>query len=306
MIQFTTSSRSSIQPNRSHAGRLPGGRPPRLPGAPSTRQGFGSSGRGCVMNGTYLRRRRFCRRRDEGRMAQSGMTFRRTYRAAAVAFADLVSRLPDADRPGLGEWSLRELVGHTVSSALRQVPAVLTAPAELVAVESPEGYWALARSAPTDQIAAARKASTADARATAADLAAANPAAGEAARTDPAAAEPAAAEPAAAEPADQVVMVSELVGRATAALAAVGDDDVVATPVGGMRVRDWLPTRTFELVVHGMDVAEAAGVRYDAPEAAVAEATILAARVAAAVGDGPLVLRALTGRTPLPDGYSVL
>jgi hypothetical protein len=101
-------------------------------------------------------------------------------------------------------------------------------------------------------------------------------------------------------------MVSDLAGRATAALAAVGDDDVVATPVGGMRVRDWLPTRTFELVVHGMDVAAAAGVPFDPPEAAVAEATILAARVAVAVGDGPPVLRALTGRTALPDGFSVV
>ena len=52
------------------------------------------------------------------------MDYRRTFRAAAVSFADLVSRLP-ADRwdsPGLGDWTLRELVGHTVSSALRQVP----------------------------------------------------------------------------------------------------------------------------------------------------------------------------------------
>jgi len=243
-------------------------------------------------------------------MAQSGMTFRRTYRAAAVAFADLVSRLPEADRPGLGEWSLRELVGHTVSSALRQVPAVLATPAELVAVESPEGYWALARSAPAGLVAAAREASTADARATAAELAAPASAAPEPAATSAAPAS-AAGEPAdtghpAGAPADPVAAVNELVGRATAALAAVGDDDVVTTPIGGMRVRDWLPTRTFELVVHGMDVAEAAGVPFDAPEAAVAEATVLAARVAAAVGDGPLVLRALTGRTPLPDGFTVV
>ena len=60
---------------------------------------------------------------------------------------------------------------------------------------------------------------------------------------------------------DAADVVADLIGRATAKLANVADADVVATPIGGMRVRDWLPTRTFELVVHGLDVAAAAGVR---------------------------------------------
>jgi hypothetical protein len=73
-----------------------------------------------------------------------------------------------------------------------------------------------------------------------------------------------------------------------------------------MRVRDWLPTRTFELVVHGLDAAEAAGVAYDLAPEAIAEAAAQAARVAAAVGDGPLVLRALTGRAALPEKFSIV
>ena len=100
--------------------------------------------------------------------------------------------------------------------------------------------------------------------------------------------------------------VGELAGRATQALAAVGDDDVVTTPVGGMRVRDWIPTRTFELVVHGMDVAAAAGVELEFDPAAVSEATLLAARIAVALGEGPVLLRALTGRTSLPEAFSVV
>ena len=71
---------------------------------------------------------------------------------------------------------------------------------------------------------------------------------------------------------------------------------MVATPIGGMRVRDWLPTRTFELVVHGTDVAAAAGVGYHLAPAVLAEAAALAARTAVAIGDGEMVLRALTGR----------
>jgi hypothetical protein len=225
------------------------------------------------------------------------MDYRRTFRTAAVSFVDLVSRLPAGrwDAPGLGDWTLRELVGHAASSALRQVPAVLTVPAEgpavrsavpsdgvpgrpaVPAVGSPEGYFALARQVPADLYAAAEAASARDARETARLLG-----------DDPA------------------TTVGELAARATQALAAVADEDVVATPAGAMRVRDWVPTRTFELVVHGLDAAAAAGVPADFPAEAVTEATTLAARIAAAVGDGPAVLRAVTGRTPLPDGFSVV
>jgi hypothetical protein len=73
-----------------------------------------------------------------------------------------------------------------------------------------------------------------------------------------------------------------------------------------MRVRDWVPTRTFELVVHGLDVAAAAGVPFELALDAVTESVTLAARAAAAAGDGPLLLRALTGRNRLPEHFSVL
>ncbi|MFI7546726.1 maleylpyruvate isomerase family mycothiol-dependent enzyme [Actinoplanes sp. NPDC049599] len=207
------------------------------------------------------------------------MDYRRTYRAAAVSFADLVSRLPADrwDQPGLGDWSLRDLVGHTVSSALRQVPRVLAAPGGEVSIGSPQHYWTFARAAPAEMYAAATAASSADARETGKWL-------GDAA----------------------AARVSELAGQATAALAAAGDDDVVATPAGGMRVRDWVPTRTFELVVHGLDVAAAAGVPFELALDAVTESLTQAAQVAVAAGDGPLVLRALTGRSRLPEHFSVV
>ncbi|GGN17364.1 uncharacterized protein (TIGR03083 family) [Actinoplanes campanulatus] len=207
------------------------------------------------------------------------MDYRRTYRSAAIAFADLVSRIPAArlDAPGLGEWTLRDLLGHTVSSALRQVPTVLADRAPTLLVPGPEFYFALVRSASDEMVAAVRKASTDDARATGAALG------------------------------DQpATAVSGYIGQATAALAGAADDDVVATPAGGMRVRDWLPTRTFELVVHGRDVATAAGVPIDLDPDTLAETAALAARVAVALGDGETVLGALTGRATLPAGYSMI
>jgi hypothetical protein len=207
------------------------------------------------------------------------MDYRRTYRSAAIAFADLVSRIPESalDGPGLGEWTLRDLLGHTVSSALRQVPTVLADRAPTLLVPAPEAYFALARTAPADLVAAAREASTDDARATGAALGA-----------------------------DPATAVSGYIGQATAALAGAADDDLVATAAGGMRVCDWLPTRTFELVVHASDAAAAAALTLSLDYETLAEVTALAARIAAATGNGLPALRALTGRAPLPPAFSVV
>ncbi|WP_433290734.1 maleylpyruvate isomerase N-terminal domain-containing protein [Actinoplanes sp. CA-030573] len=207
------------------------------------------------------------------------MDYRRTFRSAAVSYVDLVSRIPAKrwDLPALGDWTLRDLAGHTVSSALRQVPEVLGTPAEEVAVGTAEGFWAYAKNVPDDILAAYTAASGADAHATGLLLGA-----------DPAA------------------VVGELAGRATQALAAAGDDDIVATPIGGMRAREWLRTRTFELVVHGIDTAAAGGVPHGIAPEALAEATTLAARLAVALGDGEALLRALTGRGELPPKYSIV
>ncbi|MCU7722608.1 maleylpyruvate isomerase N-terminal domain-containing protein [Actinoplanes sp. KI2] len=208
------------------------------------------------------------------------MDYRRSYRSAAVAYADLVARLPTErwDEPAaLGEWTLRDLVGHTVGSALRQVPEVLAKPATELQVATPEGYFAYGRGVPADVLRIAVAASSEDAHATGAALG-----------DDPA------------------TMVGELAGRATQALAEAGDDDIVTTPVGGMRVRDWLPTRTFELVVHGLDAAAAGGVPHGLSLEAIAEATTMASRLAIALGDGEALLRALTGRAELPPKFTVL
>jgi uncharacterized protein (TIGR03083 family) len=207
------------------------------------------------------------------------MIFRYTYLAAADAFADLVVRLPADgwEAPGLGIWTRRDLVGHTVSSALRQVPAVLANPAGHQEILSPEGYWTFARSAPPEIYAAAVAASTDDARKSGTEL-------GE-------------------DPADAV---PHQVGTAAAALAGVGDDDLVETAAGGMRVADWIPTRTFELAVHGSDLAASAGVDFPLSGDVLAESAAIAARVAVALGDGPLLLRALTGRGVLPPDFSVV
>lgn len=204
------------------------------------------------------------------------MDYRRAFRSAAVSFADLISRLPAGawDKPGLGEWTLRELAGHATSSGLRQVPLVLARPADEITRASSEDYWLLAKVAPADVVAAAHRASSEDARTTAETL--------------------------------DAEMAGTLVGEATQALGRVQDDDLVETAAGGMRVRDWIPTRTFELVVHGLDLARAAAIEFHLTPEVYADVAAQAARTAAVGGGGPAVLLALTGRTPLPPTFSIL
>lgn len=204
---------------------------------------------------------------------------RQRYLRAAETLVDIVDRVPaDAwDGPGLGGWSLRDLAGHTVSSGLRVVAAVLATRAPQPDLPTAEAYYALARTVDPGVYRAAVAASTEDSRSNGAAL-------GDA----------------------PTAVIRGLVAEVTARLDTVDDDDVVQTPAGGMRVADWLASRAFELTVHGMDLASAAGVPARMPDNLVAEAAVLAARIGAAVGDGSQVLLALTGRRALPDGFSVL
>jgi hypothetical protein len=84
-------------------------------------------------------------------------------------------------------------------------------------------------------------------------------------------------------------------------------DPLIAVIGGlGIRLHSYLPTRTFELAVHGLDIARAVGISYTPPAEVLEEATVLAARIAAAEGHGPTVLLALTGREELPRSFSVV
>ena len=86
-------------------------------------------------------------RRGLGRDRQAVTDRRRYSLRAARAFADLVrarSRSRRWDGPGLGEWDLRALVGHT-SRSLITVSTYLQTTAEREDVASPQDYYALIR-----------------------------------------------------------------------------------------------------------------------------------------------------------------
>ncbi len=192
-----------------------------------------------------------------------------TYLEAAASYVDLVASLPaPLSGPGLGEWDLRALVGHTARS-LVTVSDYLRKPATSVDLETAVDYVAGLASVSSDPGVTRRGVE-----------------AGERLGADPAGA------------------VRLLLEAVTDDLAGADPDQLVTTYGGGMRLRDYLPTRSFELVVHGLDIAAAVPVRWTPPSAALAEALAVATEVAARCGEGPLLLRLITGREP--GGVSIV
>jgi hypothetical protein len=172
--------------------------------------------------------------------------------------------------PGLGEWDVRALTGHT-SRSLLTVEMYLARPAAAVELASAGDYFRLTRTAAADAAVAARGRD-----------------AGAALGADPAAA------------------VAEIAGRVLPLVDSRTGTELVTTIGGGMRLADYLPTRTFELVVHTADLATALGAPLDVPPTAAAQALAMVADLAVSGGlAGPLLLAA-TGRTGLPAGFSVL
>jgi uncharacterized protein (TIGR03083 family) len=195
----------------------------------------------------------------------------RAFSDAAKWFVRTAALVGDRwDRPGLGEWDVRALVGHT-SRSLVTVEIYLARPAAAAEMASAADYFRATRAAAAGPAVAARGRD-----------------AGTALGADPAAA------------------VAEIAERVRALVDTQDGSEVVTTIAGGMRLGDYLPTRTFELVVHTADLATALGVPPDVPATSAAQALHIITDLAVADGlAGPLLLAA-TGRPGLPDGFSVL
>lgn len=193
--------------------------------------------------------------------------------SAATAFADLVALIPATswDGPGLGDWDLRSLVGHT-SRSLITVSSYLRIPAEREDVTGPAHYYALLRgyaAGSPDIVERGREA-------------------GRVLGADPSA------------------KVTELLHQVLTDLDGAGDPLIAVIGGLGIRLSNYLPTRVFELTVHSLDIARATGIDFAPPEQALEAATVLAAQISALTGQAAAVLTALTGRGALPAGFSVV
>ncbi len=196
------------------------------------------------------------------------MSSKTVFVEAARAVATLVQNIAEDawDRPGLGSWDVRGLVGHT-GRALTTVVDYLAKPAEQVELESPVAYLcAVNRMDPVMHLGVAERGVQAGAEL------------GD-------------------HPADAFVA---LVAAAEAAVRAAQGDPLVTTFAGGMRLSDYLETRVFELIVHGSDIASATLQPPVLPDEAVTMTVRLAAEAALLNGDGLRLARMITGR----DGSS--
>ena len=196
-----------------------------------------------------------------------GEIFRRAGDHAVALIARVAAH--DWEKPALGTWTVRMLVGH-LSRSFVTVIDYSGRPADERDIPSTADYY-LATATFTDAEAIRLR-----------------------------------AEQAALALGDRPVeAVRDLRDRAVAVLDSVGDP-LIHTIVGGMRLSDYLPTRIFELAVHSADLARAIGQPVTLPSDVARSALDVAAGIATLRGDATAVLLAVTGRAPLPPGYSVV
>ncbi len=195
------------------------------------------------------------------------------YTGITDLFIDTVSRIGSAQwqEAGLGEWTVRELVGHNCRATFGLIERSIQQPATRIDVQRPVDFWQEIRS-PADNATIA-----ADGR-----------------------------EAAAALGDHPLEAVREVADRVRTRIQATPDDALITTRAGGMRLIDYLATRVFECTIHTLDLAAAIQADIDLPSPAAAIALQLLGERAQLRGHAIPLLLAATGRKTLPEGLSVL
>ncbi len=195
------------------------------------------------------------------------------YKGISDLFIDTVARVDDAQwqQVGLGEWTVRELVGHNCRATFSLIEGSMDRPAEHLDIERPADFWKNARTSAENATIAE------DGRQAAAAL-------GD-------------------RPLDAVREIAE---RVRARIDNAPDDMLITTRAGGMRLIDYLATRVFECTIHTLDLAVAIRADVDLPTPAATVALQLLGDRAQLRGHVIPLLLAATGRRPLPEGLSVL
>jgi uncharacterized protein (TIGR03083 family) len=196
------------------------------------------------------------------------------FSSAAGSYLELLGDIRDDqwDLPGLGVWTVRDLAGHTARAILTVENYLGQEEPGEATIGSAVGYYTTVYPQFTD----------------AAAVAARGVEAGIWLGSDP------------------VGQVSSALGRVRALVENQPETRIVSIGGMGIRLSEYLRTRILELVVHTIDLSRATGIRHTLPDAAIADSLALASATAGAKGDGEAVLLALTGRGPLPEGFSVV
>ncbi|MCU0268787.1 MAG: maleylpyruvate isomerase N-terminal domain-containing protein [Acidimicrobiales bacterium] len=203
---------------------------------------------------------------------------REAYRVGAAWYVDTLRLVGPTqwDLPGLGEWSVRELAAHA-GRAFSTVEQYLAEPGLVVEVPTATEYYEQMLGGAGGEPGAVHAAVAQRAREDAAALG-----------DDPSGA------------------LTARVDRVLDLLATSSDDATFRTPAGVMPFADYLATRVVEVTVHTADLCAALGRAADVPEPAGCVTLRVLADLLAATGAGTVtasVIRALTGRGPLPAGF---
>ncbi len=203
----------------------------------------------------------------------SGQEIRETYLEAGEYFASIVDSI-DIDvfeAPALGEWCVRDLIGHTYR-AFTTVLSYSSSSAKKADFERPVDYFLqlLAGDVDYSQIAE---------RGRAAGLEIID---------------------------DPKMMVRGFAMYVKNKLEELSDDHIMGTLAGGMRLIDYLPTRTFELIIHTMDLTKALGVESNPPQRGLESTLQIIGQIALHRGHAPALILSATGRHGLASGFTVL
>lgn len=203
------------------------------------------------------------------------MNSRQWFDQASAGLKALLPGLAEQlDSPALGTWSIRSLLGHT-SRAFTTVDSYLAfSPIDdsQIDLDSPAAYYKMASASLADPVQVAergRKAGLALGR-------------------------------------DPLAATQSIIETVLSLVDSAEDEYEVATPLGSMKLGDYLPTRAFEVTVHSIDLAVASG---QAIPTEILECIVpsldLATRFATSDQQLQLLL-SVTGRKPLPSGFTIL
>jgi uncharacterized protein (TIGR03083 family) len=193
------------------------------------------------------------------------------FRDVSDWFLSVLGRIepPQWDAPGLGEWTVLQLAAHA-SRAYTTVADYLL-PSGDIDVDSAADYFV--RAMPDVSVNA--------------DIA-------ERGRQE-----------AAAMAADPVAAIRERADRTFGLVEAAPVGAVCASRGGVIALGDYLATRVVELTVHTLDLVDAVGVDGAEPPPSAARIAVAVLGALASRPSPSVLLRALTGRVPLPRGFSV-
>jgi uncharacterized protein (TIGR03083 family) len=193
---------------------------------------------------------------------------------AAEAYLELLGGIGDDqwELPALGVWDVRSLAGHTARAILTVENYLnLDEPGEVL-IHSATDYYATVYDQVTEPNAVAARGVEAGV------WLGENP----------------------------VAQVFQALERTRSLIDAQPDNRLVSIGGMGILLSEYLRTRVFELTVHSIDLSRATGIAHTVPQEAVDDALSLATSIAAMRGNSVDLLFALTGRAPLPEGFSVV